>query len=115
MVRAAVHGLYVYIGARAACEALEEIRHEFRLQIAYKPGAHLGVTAKAARPLRSTAAMARVSSIGMRKYPVAQDATLSPRARSKASPSADAYVLYGVMLVHIEIAIALECEIECDA
>src|SRR5208337_1597230 len=45
-------------------------------------------TAKAARPLRSTAAMARVSSMGMRKYPARRIPRLSPRARSKASPSA---------------------------
>src|SRR5271157_1150231 len=45
-------------------------------------------TANAARPLRSIAATARVSSMGMRKYPARRIPRLSPRARWKASPSA---------------------------
>ena len=45
-------------------------------------------TTQAARPLRSTAAIPRVSSIGIRKYPARRMPRLSPRARSNASPSA---------------------------
>jgi hypothetical protein len=88
MIGAAVHGLHVDVGARAASEALEEIGDELGLQIADQTRAHLGVNGKAARPLRSTAAMARVSSMGMRKYPARRMPRLSPSARSKASPSA---------------------------
>ena len=68
MIRAAVQHLEVHVGARAAGEALEEVVHELG-SADRRPGGPSPWCRRryAARPPRSTAATASVSSIGMTK------------------------------------------------
>jgi hypothetical protein len=53
--------------ARADGKALEEVVHELGLEVAYAHDLHLQVDNGGGRPLRSMAATASVSSIGITK------------------------------------------------
>ena len=113
MVRAAVHRFDVHVGARAAREALKEIGDQFGLQIAHQPRAHLGVDGEGRAAAQVHGCNGQRFIHRHQKVSGAQDAALVAEGAVEGFAQRDADVLDGVVLVDIEIAVALEFEIEC--
>ena len=66
----------------------------------------------AVRPQKSTAAIPRVSSIGIRKVAGAQDSLLVAERFVEGLSKHDADILYSVMLVDFKVAQRLELKVE---
>jgi hypothetical protein len=112
VIGAAVHGLHVDVGAGAAGEALEEIGDEFGLQIADQAHTHLGVDAECRPPAQIHRGDGEGLVHGHEEVAGAQDAALSAEGAVKRLAQGDADVFDGVVLIDVQIAVALEVEIE---
>ena len=113
VIRAAVHGLHVDVGASAAREALKEIRDQLGLQIADQPRAHLGFDGEGRAAAQIDGGDGEGFVHGHEEVAGAQNAALVAERAVECLAERDAHIFDGVVLVHVEIAVALEFEIEC--
>ena len=112
MVRAPVHRLHVHVGPRPARKALKEIRHQFGLQIAHQPRAHLGVHREGRAPAQVHGGNGERLIHRHHKVAGAQNAALVAERLIKRLAQRNAHVFHRVVLIHIEIAVALQLQIE---
>ena len=113
MVRAAVHGLDVNVGAGAAGEAFEEVGDQFGLQVADQARANLGVNGEGGAAAQVDGGDGEGFVHRHEEVSGAQNAALVAECAVECLAERDADVFDGVMLIDIEIAVALEFEIEC--
>ena len=106
VVRPAVHGLDVDVGAGAAGEAFEEVLDKFGLQIADQARANFGfdVMGRAAAEVDSGEAEGLVH--GHEEIAGAQDAALIAERLVEGLAERDADVFDRVMLIDVEVALA---------
>ena len=107
VVRAAVHGLDVDVGARAASEALEEVGHEFGLQVADKARAHFCVDGEGGAAAEVDGGDGERFVHGHEEVAGAQNAALIAERAVEGLAERDADVFDGVVLIDIEIAVAV--------
>ena len=107
MVGAAVHGLHVNVGARTARKSLEEIRHQFGLQIADQARPHLGIHRKRRPPAQVHRGNRQRLVHRHQEISGAQNAAFISQSAIECFAQRDPHVLDSVVLIHIEIAIAL--------
>src|SRR5579871_6350535 len=108
MVGAAIKYAGMHVGLRPAGKPFEEIWHEFRLQVADQPRADLGIdnAGRAAAKVdgsHSHRFIHRHQEISGSKY-----SALASKGLVKRLTQHDSDVLYGVMLVDIQIAMRFE-------
>ena len=103
----------MHVGARPACKALKEIRHQFRLQIADQPRAYLGVHGEGRAPAQVNSRNRQRLIHRHEKVTGAQDAALVAQRAVKALAQRDAHIFDRVVLIDIQIALALQIQIEC--
>ena len=111
---AAVHCLHMNVGARAAGEALEEVFDEFGLQVANEAGFDFGVDDVRGAAAEIDGGEAEGFVHGHEEITGTQDAALVTEGFVEGFAERNADVFDGVMLVDVEIAFAVEIEIECS-
>ena len=110
VVGAAIHGLDVDVGARAAGKALEEVCHQFGLQIADEARAHFCVHSEVRPAAQVNGRDGEGLVHGHDEIAGAQDATLVAERAVKGLAERDADVFNGVVLIDIKIAVAGRAE-----
>jgi hypothetical protein len=113
VVGAAVHGLYVNIGARAAGEAFEEVGDQFGLQIANQARAYFGLNGKRRAAAEVDGGDGQRLVHGHEEISGAQNAAFVAERAIEGLAQRDAHIFNGVVLIDVEIAVAPELEIEC--
>ena len=104
VVRTAIHGLDVDVGARAASEALEEVRHQFGLKVAHEAGANLGVNGEGGTAAQVYGCNREGFVHRHEEVPGTQDAALVAQGAIKSLAERDAHVFDGVVLVDVKVA-----------
>jgi hypothetical protein len=112
VVGAPVHGLYVHVGACAARKAFKEIRHQLGLQIADQPGAHFGFHGEGGPAAQVDGCNGQGLVHGHQKVTGAQNAALVAQRAVEGLAQRNAHVLDGVVLVHVQVTVAFQFQIE---
>src|SRR5262249_7559149 len=112
MVGAPIERLEMNVGPRAASKAFKEVRHQLRLQIANQSHAHPSLDDRS----RAAAEIDRCQSQGLihghKKVTGAHDSPFIAQRVAKGFAQCDADVLYGVVLIDVEITLGLDLEVE---
>src|SRR5580698_3084273 len=112
MIRTAVHRLHVNVCTCAARKALKEIGHEFSLQITDEACADLGVDGEGSTATKIDGGNGQRFIHGHDEISGTQNAALVAERAVKRLAKRNTHVFDRVVLIHIEIAIAFEVEIE---
>src|SRR5208283_4708727 len=112
MVRAPVNYLGMNVGFCAAREAVEEVSHEFCLEIAHQTRSDLGINHGGPAPAEIDGDHAQSFVHRHHEISRAQDATLTAQRLGEGLAERDADVLDGVVLVHVEIAVRMKLQVE---
>ena len=89
-----------------------ELLHQLGVQGAGPPGGYFTSRWRKGRLLRSTVTWARASSMGTRASPIAAAARPGLQGLPEGVAQADADVLHGVVLVHFQVALGLDRQVE---
>src|SRR5271166_5994435 len=112
VIGAAVNHLRVYVGFRASREAVEEVSHKFCLEIANQTGPDLGINHGGAASAKIDGDNAQSFVHRHHEISRAQDAALATQRLGEGFAERNADVLNGVVLVHVEIAVRLQLQVE---
>ncbi len=112
VVRAAVHGFQVHVRARPPGEAVEEVLDQLALQVADQLGFHLGFDLAGDAPTQVHRRDAERFIHRHQEVARAVDAFLVAQGLVERFAERDADVLDGVVLIHIQIALAGEIQVE---
>src|SRR5271165_4339509 len=112
MVRAPVNYLRMDVGFRAAGEAVEEVSYKFRLEIAHQTRSDLGIDYGCAASAEIDGDHSQSFVHRHHEISRAQDATLTAQRLGEGLAERNADVLDGVVLVHVEIAVRLQLQVE---
>ncbi len=112
MAGAPVKHARMNVGARAACEALKEVAHQFRLQIADPRRSNLsldhGYRAAAKVHCRQSESLVH----GHQKIPGSPDAAPVAKSAVERLTQRDPHIFHRVVLIHIQIAPSREFQVE---
>src|SRR5208283_4738198 len=112
VIGAAVNHLRVYVGVRASRETVEEVSHKFCLEIAHQTGADLGIDDSCAATAEIDGDHAESFVHRHHEISRAHDAALAAQRLGEGLAERNAGVLHGVMLVHVQIAVRLQLQVE---
>ena len=102
----------MHVGMRPARKSFEEIKNQFRLQIAHQPRLHLGVDHR--RGASGKIHRRQTQSLIHRHHEIsgAQNASLVAQGLGESLPQHDANIFDGVVLIDIEVAGRFQFQIE---
>src|SRR6185437_2973355 len=105
MVRSPIQHSGMNVGFGAARESLEKIGHQLGLKIAHQPGCSFGVNNGSSTAAEIDCSHAHGFIHRHQEISGAQNAALRAQSLVECLPDCDAYVLYRVMLIDIEITV----------
>ena len=101
------------VGSRAARKSLKEICHQFGLQVAHQPRAHLGIDSEGSASAQIDGCNCKSLVHRHQEVSGAQNAALVAKGAIEGLAQRDAHVLDGMVLVNVEVSIAFEFQVEC--
>src|SRR5260370_37878193 len=112
MVGAAVERLEMNVGVGATGEAFKEVVHQFGLEVAHQPRAHLRVDNRGRASAEINGCDSKSFIHGHDKVAGAHDAALIAERRAKCLAQRNTDIFDRMVLVDIEIALGLNLEVE---
>ena len=112
MVRSSIQHAGMNVGFGAARESLEKIIDQLGLKIAHKPGCCFGVNDGSSTAAKIDCGHAHGFIHRHQEISGAKNAALRTQSLVECLPDCDTYVLYGVVLIDVEITVGFELQIE---